>query len=76
MMSFVPMTPPFDQRPPVHLRNELVALSHRIHGVPELAFEEYRASGWLAEWHMLRQAVFWFQSSAARATMQREFSNR
>ncbi len=31
-------------------RKELVALSHRIHAVPELAFEEYRASGWLAEW--------------------------
>ena len=32
------------------LRTELVALSHRVHAAPELAFEEERASGWLAEW--------------------------
>jgi len=32
------------------LRDELVALSHRIHAAPELAFEEERASGWLADW--------------------------
>src|SRR5262245_28774764 len=31
-------------------RRELVALSHRIHAAPELAFEEDRASVWLAEW--------------------------
>src|SRR4051794_28279341 len=30
-------------------RDDLVALSHRIHATPELAFEEVRASGWLAE---------------------------
>ena len=30
-------------------RDELVALSHRIHAHPELGFEEERASGWLSE---------------------------
>lgn len=30
-------------------REDLVALSHRIHASPELAFEEERASAWLAE---------------------------
>src|SRR5437016_7950824 len=30
-------------------RDDLVALSHRIHAHPELGFEEERASGWLAE---------------------------
>jgi amidohydrolase len=30
-------------------RESLVALSHRIHGHPELGFEEERASTWLAE---------------------------
>src|ERR1700730_1675247 len=30
MTSFVPMTPPFDQRPPVHLRNDLIALIDAI----------------------------------------------
>jgi amidohydrolase len=29
--------------------SELVALSHRIHGAPELGFEEISASAWLAE---------------------------
>lgn len=29
-------------------RPELVALSHRIHGHPELAFDEHRAAAWLA----------------------------
>lgn len=29
--------------------DELVALSHRIHAHPELAFEEFRASAWVAE---------------------------
>jgi amidohydrolase len=28
---------------------DLLALSHRIHGQPELAFEEERAAGWLAD---------------------------
>src|SRR6184192_2751235 len=37
-------------------RDELVALSHRIHAHPELGFEEERASGWLAE--MLDAAGF------------------
>ena len=27
---------------------DLVALSHRVHGSPEIAFEEYRTSGWTA----------------------------
>src|SRR5262250_596318 len=31
------------------LGDELVALSHRIHACPELAFEEERAAGWCAE---------------------------
>jgi len=31
-------------------RNGLLALSHRIHAAPEIAFEEERASRWLAEW--------------------------
>src|SRR2546426_12687497 len=30
-------------------RGDLVALSHRIHGHPELGFEEERASAWLAD---------------------------
>jgi amidohydrolase len=30
-------------------REELVALSHRIHAYPELGFEEERACGWLCE---------------------------
>lgn len=30
-------------------RDDLVALSHRIHAHPELAWEEHRASGWVAE---------------------------
>lgn len=30
-------------------RNELIALSHRIHAHPELAFEEEKASTWLCE---------------------------
>ena len=30
-------------------REELVALSHRIHAHPELAFEEVRASAWVAD---------------------------
>src|SRR5213594_215439 len=37
-------------------RDDLVALSHRIHAHPELGFEEERASGWLAE--MLDAAGF------------------
>src|SRR6059058_2449146 len=37
-------------------RDELVALSHRIHAHPELGFEEERASGWLSE--MLDAAGF------------------
>jgi amidohydrolase len=31
-------------------RDTLVAMSHRIHAKPELAFEEERASTWVAEW--------------------------
>jgi amidohydrolase len=31
-------------------RDALVALSHRIHAAPELAFEEERAAAWVAEW--------------------------
>jgi amidohydrolase len=31
------------------VRDELVALSHRIHAHPELGFEEKRACGWLCE---------------------------
>ncbi len=31
-------------------RDTLVAMSHRIHAAPELAFEEERASAWVAEW--------------------------
>ncbi|HYB69352.1 MAG TPA: amidohydrolase [Candidatus Bathyarchaeia archaeon] len=31
------------------LGDELIKLSHAIHGHPELAFEEVRAAGWLAE---------------------------
>ena len=30
-------------------RDALVGLSHRIHGTPELAFEEERAAGWLCD---------------------------
>jgi amidohydrolase len=30
-------------------RDRLVALSHRIHGTPELGFEEHNAAGWLCE---------------------------
>jgi amidohydrolase len=30
-------------------RDQLIALSHRIHGTPELAFEEERAAGWLCD---------------------------
>jgi len=30
-------------------RDELVELSHRIHGTPEIAFEEERASTWVAD---------------------------
>src|SRR5437762_9723807 len=30
-------------------RDQLIALSHRIHAHPELGFEEERASGWLSE---------------------------
>jgi amidohydrolase len=37
-------------------RDALVELSHRIHGHPELGFEEEQASGWLAE--MLDAAGF------------------
>jgi amidohydrolase len=38
------------------LRGELIELSHRIHAHPELAFEEDRASAWVAE--TLAQAGF------------------
>jgi metal-dependent amidase/aminoacylase/carboxypeptidase family protein len=31
------------------LRNDLIALSHRIHAHPELGFEEEKASAWLSE---------------------------
>jgi amidohydrolase len=31
------------------LRNDLIALSHRIHAYPELGFEEEKASAWLSE---------------------------
>jgi amidohydrolase len=31
-------------------RETLMAMSHRIHAAPELAFEEERASLWVAEW--------------------------
>ncbi|MEX2431609.1 MAG: amidohydrolase, partial [Dehalococcoidia bacterium] len=30
-------------------RKDLAGLSHRIHGSPELGYEEEKASGWLAE---------------------------
>src|SRR5262252_2966236 len=30
-------------------RDRLVALSHRIHGTPELGFEEHNAASWLCE---------------------------
>lgn len=30
-------------------RGDLIALSHRIHAHPELAFDEHRAAGWCAE---------------------------
>ena len=32
-----------------HHRKEIFELSHRIHGTPELAFEEVQASRWIAE---------------------------
>ena len=31
------------------IRDELIALSHRIHANPELGFEEHKASAWLCE---------------------------
>ena len=31
------------------VREPVLALSHRIHGSPELAFEEERAAGWIAD---------------------------
>ena len=30
-------------------RDQVVALSHRIHAHPELGFEEERAAGWLVD---------------------------